>query len=166
MVDALHRIIPENKLYSLAKNLRAKDQTIIWTNGCFDLMHAGHVRYLENARELGDVLLVGVNSDISINILKKKHRPFVDQQYRAMLVAALRPVDYVCIFDDPSPARILQRVKPEVFVKGDDYTLLSMDQTERKIIEDYGGKIVFVPGIAGFSTTTLVRRILNAHASL
>jgi rfaE bifunctional protein nucleotidyltransferase chain/domain len=129
------------------------------TNGCFDLLHAGHVRYLENARNHGDVLLVGLNSDASVRELKGPSRPVNNQEDRALVVAALESVDRVCIFQDREATRFLAESQPDIYIKGGDYTLETLNQDERKTVERAGGKIVIVPVVPGKSTTALLERL-------
>jgi rfaE bifunctional protein nucleotidyltransferase chain/domain len=124
-------------------------------------MHSGHVAYLGEARKLGDVLVVGLNSDRSVRVIKGPDRPIVPQAQRAQVLAALSAVDYVVIFEDPAPTDLLEALRPDVYVKGGDYTVDTINQDERAIVQGYGGKIAFVPLVPGTSTTTIVERIRN-----
>jgi D-beta-D-heptose 7-phosphate kinase/D-beta-D-heptose 1-phosphate adenosyltransferase len=131
------------------------------TNGCFDLLHPGHVASLEETRKLGDCLIVGVNSDRSVRELKGPRRPLIDQQGRAEMLAALQCVDYVVIFDDADVSGLVRRILPDVLAKSAEYTL---DQVVgRDIVERHGGRVVLVPMKPGYSTTQLVQRILAAE---
>jgi D-beta-D-heptose 7-phosphate kinase/D-beta-D-heptose 1-phosphate adenosyltransferase len=130
------------------------------TNGCFDLLHPGHMASLQEARALGDCLVVGVNSDRSVRELKGPARPIIDQQGRAEMLAALECVDYVVIFDDADVTGLVRRVLPDVLVKSAEYTPDRV--VGREIVESYGGRVVLVPMKSGYSTTNLVQRILAA----
>ena len=134
---------------------------IVFTNGCFDLMHVGHTRYLEAARRLGDVLVVGLNSDASARSLGKgPGRPFMPEQERAEVLAALASVDYVVLFDEPDPRSLIEAVQPDVLVKGGDWRLDTI--IGRDIVEQRGGTVHSIPLVPGVSTTDLVRRIQSA----
>jgi len=139
------------------QRLRAAGKRLVFTNGVFDLLHVGHVRYLREARALGDALLVAINSDRTVRELKGPDRPVFDQAERAEILAALRSVDYVTIFDDVSPRRVIAELLPDVLVKGGDYGL---DQIHgREEVEAAGGKVVSLPFVDGASTTALIDRI-------
>ena len=130
---------------------------LVFTNGVFDLLHVGHVRYLAQARSLGDALVVAINSDQTVRELKGPDRPVFDQSERAEILAALRQVDYVVVFDDISPRSLISRLLPDVLVKGGDYQL---DQIHgREEVEAAGGKVISVPFVDGASTTTLIERM-------
>ncbi len=139
--------------------IEAEGKKLVVTNGCFDILHVGHVTYLDLARQHGDVLLVGVNSDASVRRLKGEGRPVNCEGDRAAVLAALASVDAVCIFDDVRATRFLAIAKPDVWVKGGDYTLESLDQDERHVVEDLGGKIIILAQVPGKSTTNLLRKI-------
>ena len=140
---------------------RRQGARIVFTNGCFDLMHVGHTRYLEAARRLGDVLVVGLNSDASARSLGKgPGRPFMPEQERAEVLAALASVDYVVLFDEPDPRSLIEAVQPDVLVKGGDWQLDTI--IGRDIVEQRGGTVHSIPLVPGVSTTDLVRRIQGA----
>jgi D-glycero-beta-D-manno-heptose 1-phosphate adenylyltransferase len=128
---------------------------VVATNGCFDLLHAGHVTYLEAARNLGDALVVGLNGDASVRALKGPDRPLNPEGDRATVLAALECVDAVCVFPETRAAHFLSLALPDVYVKGGDYTLDTLDAEERRIVEDAGGNIILVPMVPGKSTTAL-----------
>lgn len=138
---------------------------LVVTNGCFDILHAGHVRYLEEARSRGDVLLVGLNGDQSVRQLKGAGRPINPERDRAVVLAALQAVDAVCIFQDRDAAAFLAVAKPDVYVKGGDYTLETLNPCERSAVERGGGQIVLVPFVEGKSTTGVLRRISELNGS-
>lgn len=132
---------------------------MVLTNGCFDLLHVGHLRYLQAARALGDLLVVGVNSDESVRQLKGESRPYRPESERAELVAGLECVDYVVIFPQPTAVELVQRVQPTYYAKGGDYT--EQDLPESEAVVEQGGFVVILPLEAGHSTTLLVERIRN-----
>jgi D-beta-D-heptose 7-phosphate kinase/D-beta-D-heptose 1-phosphate adenosyltransferase len=146
------------ELVVLLASCRAKGQRIVFTNGCFDLMHIGHTRYLQAARALGDLLVLGVNTDASVRALcKGTDRPIVPEAQRAEVLAALACVDYVVLFDEPDPARLLAELQPDVLVKGGDW---APDQIiGRDIVEARGGTVRTIPLVPGVSTTAIIRRI-------
>jgi D-glycero-beta-D-manno-heptose 1-phosphate adenylyltransferase len=153
------KIIPWEKLPEWRRAMRAGGKRLVVTNGCFDLLHLGHITYLETARCHGDALLVGVNSDEAVRQLKGPERP-VNQEYdRAAVLAALESVDGVCVFAEPTATRFLAAAQPDVYVKGGDYTLDTLNQDERRTVEQAGGGIVIVPFVAGRSTTALLKKI-------
>ena len=137
---------------------RNRGQKIVFTNGCFDLMHIGHVRYLQEARRLGDVLVVGVNTDASVRALNKGgSRPIVPEAQRAEVLAALGAVDYVVLFDDADPGRLIRDIQPDVLVKGGDWAIDRI--VGRDIVEARGGVVKTIPLVAGVSTTALIEKI-------
>jgi rfaE bifunctional protein nucleotidyltransferase chain/domain len=152
-------------LLNLRRVWRTDGKTVVWTNGCFDLLHAGHARSLAFARNLGDVLVVGLNSDRSVRQIKGPTRPLMPEGERAELIAALACVDAVVIFDEPTPEQALLRLKPEIHCKGADYAPPhGKAMPEAKVVEDFGGRIAFLPLLPGISTTVLIERIRrNAH---
>jgi len=137
--------------------LRSRGVRLVFTNGVFDLLHVGHVRYLAQARALGDALVVAINSDRSVRELKGPDRPVFDQSERSEILAALRQVDYVVVFDDVSPRSLIAQLLPDVLVKGGDYQL---DQIHgREEVEAAGGKVISLPFVDGASTTNLIARM-------
>ncbi len=139
--------------------MRQAGQRLVVTNGCFDIIHAGHVAYLENARNLGDLLLVGLNGDDSVRELKGPNRPVNPEKDRALVLAALQCVDAVCIFTETRATQFLHLAQPDFYVKGGDYMLDTLNPAERQAVESGGGKIVLVPLVAGKSTTLLLQKI-------
>ncbi len=138
---------------------------MVWTNGCFDLLHTGHVRSLRDARSLGDILIVGVNSDRSVRAIKGPLRPVVGQDDRAELLAALECVDYVTVFDESDPVRVLSLLRPDIHCKGADYAEGRRPVPERDVVLRYGGRIEFLPIHEGLSTSGLIKRICQADAA-
>ena len=141
------------------KQIRAAGKKLVVTNGCFDILHLGHVTYLETARNFGDALLVGVNGDEATRQLKGAGRPVNSENDRAAILAALASVDGVCIFADATATKFLERAQPDIYVKGGDYTLETLNQDERRAVEMAGGKIKLIPFVPGKSTTALLEKI-------
>ena len=153
------KIIAWDKLPEWRKRFRSTGKKLVVTNGCFDLLHLGHVTYLENARNFGDALLLGVNGDDAVRGLKGPSRPVNSESDRAAVLAALASVDGVCIFTDATATKFLAAAQPDIYVKGGDYTLETLNQDERRAVESAGGKIVLVPFVPGKSTTSLLEKI-------
>lgn len=148
-----------DELERIVSRLRKEGKTIVWTNGCFDLLHAGHIVYLQKAAKLADVLVVGLNSDASVRQNKGESRPVVNEADRAVVLSALESVGYLTMFSDKDTVAILERLQPEVYAKGGDYSMDTINQDERRVVEGYGGKIVLVPAVAGHSTTNLIDKM-------
>ncbi len=140
-----------------------REQTIVFTNGCFDILHVGHARYLEQARALGDLLIVGVNSDRSVREIKGNSRPLVPESERAELLAHLGSVDFVSVFDETRPDSLIEVVKPDIHVKGGDYR--EEDLPEARVVRLHGGRVVILPLVKGRSTTNIIQRVLDVHGS-
>ncbi len=156
---AKEKIIPHASLKSWREKVRADGRKLVVTNGCFDLLHAGHVSYLEGARQEGDVLLIGVNGDEGVRSLKGPGRPVNCEADRVVVLGALECVGAVCIFPEVRAIEFLRIAQPDVYVKGGDYTLETLNQEERKVVEAAGGRIVFIPFVPGKSTTGLIEKI-------
>lgn len=153
------KIIPLSQLPQWRERKRAEGRRVVVTNGCFDLLHLGHVTYLETARALGDLLLVGLNSDSSVRELKGPERPLNVETDRAAVLAALASVDAVTIFPERRAANFLALAQPDVYVKGGDYTIETLDKDERRVVESAGGIIRVLPIVPGRSTTELLKKI-------
>lgn len=151
------KIVPADKILGLCEKLRASGKKIVTTNGCFDLIHLGHISYLIEARNLGDILIVGLNSDSSVKQLKGPSRPIQSELIRAKQLAGLESVDFVTVFSDITPIPLLKVIKPSIHVKGGDYSPEQLP--EKSTVEALGGKVVCVSVVSGFSTTDLFRRI-------
>jgi rfaE bifunctional protein nucleotidyltransferase chain/domain len=151
------KVLQRDALVEVVKNLRDRGKKVVFTNGCFDLIHLGHVRYLGEAKKHGDILVVGLNSDGSVRRLKGKGRPFVPERDRAELLAALEAVDYVTIFGEDTPAALIEALGPDLIVKGADYTLEEV--VGRETVERSGGCVVIVPLVEDRSTTKLIEKI-------
>lgn len=150
-----------SELVDIINDLKRKGKTIIWTNGCFDILHEGHINYLKKAKELGNYLIVGLNSDESVTKLKGKDRPIRPEQARAEILSALQFVDYLMIFPENSVEKYLYKLQPQIYVKAGDYNIKKMNQEERKAIESYNGKITFIPVESNISTTKIIESIKN-----
>lgn len=152
--------LPE--LIETVQSLKAQGKKVVTTNGCFDVLHVGHLRYLEAARALGDVLVVLVNSDASVRCLEKgPGRPVNHQDERAEMLAGLACVDYTCLFDEASPAGVLATLKPDIHAKGGDYTADNLP--EASALKSVGAELAFIPLVEGRSTTSVIQRILAAY---
>lgn len=152
------KVMTGTELAPVLAQARAQKKRVVFTNGCFDLMHVGHTRYLQEAKQLGDLLVVGVNSDASVRSLNKApDRPIVSEAQRAEVVAALGCVDYVVIFTEPDPQNLITALQPDVLVKGDDWPVERI--VGREIVEARGGVVKTIPLVPGMSTTLLIRQI-------
>ena len=154
------KILSPDELLGVRQAVRAAGKSLVFTNGVFDLLHVGHVRYLTEARALGDVLLVAINSDRTVRKLKGEGRPLTNENERAEILAALRQVDYVTVFDDISPRSLISRLLPDVLVKGGDYNLDEIHGREE--VEGAGGRVVSLPFIEGASTSAIIERMKNS----
>ncbi len=159
-----NKIHTKEELARVLATRREQGSRVVFTNGCFDLIHVGHTRYLQEARRLGDLLVVGVNSDASLRSLDKGgDRPIVPQAQRAEVLAALACVDYVVVFDEPTPVSLIEQLQPDVLVKGGDWT---PDQiVGRDTVEQRGGAVRTIPLVPGVSTTELLRTIRRTHST-
>ena len=146
-----------SELDSIIQNYREANKKIVFTNGCFDLLHVGHIRYLYKAKEFGSILVVALNSDKSVQNLKGDNRPIISEEKRAELLAALEMIDYITIFDDLTCKNILKLLKPDIYVKGGDYTRETLP--EWPVVAEYGGQVKLVKEIKGQSTTSLINKI-------
>ena len=146
------------KLVSLAKST---GKTVVFTNGCFDLIHGGHIEFLQKAKSLGDILVIGLNSDASVRGLKGDGRPIKTQKERANILSALRYVDYITLFDESTPEHLIGEIRPDILVKGDDYKIDEV--VGREIVEGYGARVELIPIVKGLSTTKTVEQILEKH---
>ena len=155
------KIYHRSELASILQHLKTEGKTVVTTNGCFDVLHLGHLRYLQAARQLGDLLVVAVNSDSSVRQLKGENRPLVPEAERAEMLAGLECVDYVVIFPELTPIDLLAELKPSIHVKGGDYKLEQL--VERDVVEANGGKVVVGLNVPGKSTTNLIEVICERY---
>jgi D-beta-D-heptose 7-phosphate kinase/D-beta-D-heptose 1-phosphate adenosyltransferase len=160
-MNALDKIVTLEDLVARLVGVRKSGQKIVFTNGCFDIVHVGHVRYLAEARSQGDMLIVGLNSDGSTRTIKGDKRPIVRQDHRAEVLASLACVDYVVLFEEPDPLRLIQTLKPDVLVKGEDWAADAIIGAED--VKSRGGKIVRISFVEETSTTAIIQTILQRH---
>lgn len=151
------KIINYDQLENLVEKLKADGKIIVFTNGCFDILHAGHVRYLTAARQLGDCLIVGLNSDLSVRNLKGPTRPINNEDDRAEVLSALSAVDYVVIFADKTAERLVTEIEPAFYVKGGDYNVKELP--EAQIVAKYGGETVLIPEVVGKSSSNIIKKL-------
>ena len=156
-VIIMKNLIKRDKIGEVIDSQKRDGKKIVFTNGCFDILHVGHLRYLEEAKMFGDILVIGLNSDASVKRLKGDKRPIVPEEERAEMLLGLKCVDYVVIFEENTPVEILGEVKPDVHVKGGDYTKDRLPEAE--IVERNGGRVEIVSLIKGKSTTNIVKKI-------
>lgn len=156
------QVVSQDELILHVAERKRNGQRVVFTNGCFDLLHPGHIRLLEEARALGDALVVAINSDASVRRIKGNRRPVIPEHERAEVLAALEAVDYVVVFDEPTPQGLIARVLPDVLVKGSDWG--SDEVVGRAEVEAAGGRVVSIPFEPGYSTTNLIERIRNSHS--
>ena len=150
-------LIQADDIEALCAILHRAGQRIVFTNGCFDILHAGHVEYLNKARSFGDCLVLGLNTDASVRGNKGSSRPINNELNRAKVAGALQAVDYVVLFGEKTSENLIAKVKPDVYVKGGDYTLATLP--EAKIVQSYGGRVEFIQMVAGCSTTNVIKKI-------
>jgi rfaE bifunctional protein nucleotidyltransferase chain/domain len=153
------KIVDLDELSKRSERLRAAGKKLVATNGCFDLLHVGHVRYLQAARALGDLLAVGLNGDHSVRELKGKGRPITGERDRAEILAALQCVDFVTIFPEMRATQFIAASRPDIYVKGGDYSPETLDEKERTLLTEIGAEIRFIPFEAGYSTSRLLEQI-------
>lgn len=154
------KCINRSQVAETVRTSKAAGKTLVFTNGCFDIIHAGHVRYLAEARKLGDCLIVGLNSDRSVKELKGPTRPINHQDDRAEVIAALAAVDYVVIFDERTAETLISEIKPDIYVKGGDYCIA--DIPEAHVVANNGGKTVLIPEVPGRSSTNMIKKITGS----
>lgn len=152
-------VIDRKNIKELCLKLKKENKKIVFTNGCFDILHIGHVRYLKKSAKYGDVLIIGLNSDSSVKKIKGETRPINNELDRAELLSELNFVDYVVIFDEDTPQNLLNEIKPDIYTKGADYTLETLP--EAKVVIENGGKVQFINLIEGKSTTNVIKKITN-----
>jgi len=158
---AYKKIKSPNQLKKILGVLKRQGKKIVFTNGCFDIVHVGHIRYLSQARKLGDILVVGLNTDRSVRTIKGEKRPLVCENERAEVLSALKVVDYVVLFDEPDPLALIKALKPSILVKGADWPedkIIGAD-----VIKQSGGRVVRIPLVPGSSSTNLIEKIIKAY---
>jgi len=157
------KILKLEDLIITLKSLQKSGKRIVFTNGCFDILHVGHVRYLTEARAKGDVLVLGLNSDASVKSIKSDSRPVVNQNQRAEVLAGLACVDYITIFDEPDPLALIQAIKPDILVKGADWEEAKIIGTD--VVKSYGGEVVRIKLVPDISTSGIIRKILKLYGT-
>lgn len=160
-LDAARRVLPVQELIEKLAPQRRAGRKVVFTNGCYDLLHTGHLTLLEQSARLGDILVLGLNSDVSVRRLKGPQRPVMDEAQRALLLASLRVVDYVVLFDEATPQQLIEALVPDVLVKGGDYELDNI--VGRDVVEAAGGEVVQIPIVEGFSSSSLIERLRNSR---
>ena len=157
------KVLQPGELAVALQYRRQRGERIVFTNGCFDLLHVGHIQYLQQARAMGECLVVALNDDASVRLLKGDKRPLLPQDDRAYLLAALASVDYVTIFSEPTPLALIELLRPSILVKGGDYTLDTV--VGRKEVEAYGGEVRLVPYVPGMSTTRIIDSVMTRYSA-
>ena len=153
----MNKIKNKEQLISIIKKLKDEGKVVVATSGCFDILHAGHVLYLERAKEKGNILIILLNSDKSIRKLKGEERPIIPEEERIIVVSGLECVDYVCLFDETNPCNLLEEIKPDIFVKGEDYKGVHIPEID--VLERYGGKVELVGFLDGCSSSSIIEKI-------
>ena len=164
MQNSNNKIKPLNQIVEIASKLKSHNKKIVTTNGVFDILHLGHVNYLEEAKKLGDVLIVGINSDASVRQIKGPKRPINSEECRAGILAGLASVDYVFIFDDSNPSSWIEKIKPNIHAKASDYRMEQI--MEKETVEKNNGKVVLINAEKQYSTTKLIEKILEVYKKI
>jgi rfaE bifunctional protein nucleotidyltransferase chain/domain len=159
----MSKITPRNELKAEVDRLKREGKKVVFTNGCFDILHAGHTRYLREARKLGDALILALNSDSSVRSIKGPMRPIVPEAERAEVVASLDSVDYVTVFDELTPLELIEFLRPDVIVKGGDWA--EKDIVGAETVRKWGGRVAIMPEIEGASTTNIIDKVLQVYRS-
>jgi rfaE bifunctional protein nucleotidyltransferase chain/domain len=157
----MNKIVLREKLKELLNGLRQTGKTIVFTNGCFDILHVGHVRYLREAKKLGDILVLALNSDASVRVIKGEKRPLVPEDERADIMAALESTDYVILFDDATPQQLIEYLQPDILVKGGDWAETAIAGAD--FVRASGGRVITIPLTEGRSTTNIVEKIRQVY---
>lgn len=153
----MKKLISLEEAQEIRAKVKQKSKIVVFTNGCFDILHRGHIEYLRQAKELGDILIVGLNTDNSIHKFKSSSRPVFKETDRAEVLSALASVDYIVLFDEPTPKLLIEQIKPDILVKGGDYKINEI--VGREVLQKYGGKVVVLPLVPGYSTTQIINKI-------
>jgi D-beta-D-heptose 7-phosphate kinase/D-beta-D-heptose 1-phosphate adenosyltransferase len=161
MGSKINKILPKDRLKEQLDGSRETGKTIVFTNGCFDILHVGHVRYLREAKKLGDILVLALNSDVSVRAIKGEKRPLVPEDERADIMAGLESIDYVILFDDPTPQRLIEYLQPDILVKGGDWAEEAIAGAD--FVKARGGRVITIPLTEGRSTTNIVEKIRQVY---
>lgn len=151
------KILSQAKLGQIIKKLKIKNKKVVFTNGCFDILHYGHITYLKKAKSQGDILIIGVNSDSSVRKIKGRGRPINNQKARLAVLSGLKFIDYLVLFNESTPLNLIKQVKPNVLIKGADWQ--TKDIVGSELVRKSGGKVVRIPYVKGFSTTAIIEKI-------
>lgn len=162
MTDSANKIVDLDQAKSLVGQWQSEGRKVVFTNGCFDIVHLGHVDYLEKARSLGDKLVLALNTDASVSRIKGPLRPVVNEYARARLMAALSFVDTVILFDEPTPLQVIEKLEPDILVKGDDYSVENIVGAD--FVTNRGGEVKTIPLVKGYSTSSLIEKIREAYS--
>lgn len=157
----MNNLVARKEIANISHRLKVTGRKVVFTNGCFDILHSGHVDYLSKAKKLGDILIVGLNSDISVKIIKGDKRPIINQEDRAILVGSLKSVDYVVFFDEPTPYELINEIVPDVLVKGGDWDIENI--VGREVVEKNGGEVKSIKFINDQSTSKIIKIILERY---
>jgi len=158
----MNKIYSREELKKIIDRHRKEGKKMVFTNGCFDILHVGHTRYLTEAKKQGNILVLGLNSDESVRSLKGKERPLIPENERADVIAALESVDYVTIFHELTPLELIEYLKPDILVKGGDWK--EKDVVGRDLIEKWGGRVIIIPEVKGSSTTNIIEKIMQVYS--
>lgn len=159
----MNKIYSREELKKIIDRHRQEGKKIVFTNGCFDILHVGHTRYLTEAKKQGDILILGLNSDESVRSLKGKERPMIPENERADVIAALESVDYVTIFHELTPLELIEYLKPDIIVKGGDWK--EEDVVGRESVTKWGGRVIIIPEVKGSSTTNIIEKIKKVYGT-
>lgn len=149
------------EITKLLSKLKSKNKTIVFTNGCFDLLHSGHVYLINESKKLGDILIVGLNSDKSVKLLKENGRPIIGENDRIYILSNLKPIDYIIVFDEYSVADLIEFTNPDIITKSSEYTVKDLENVGGKFMKDSGKKVILIPHKNGNSTTEIIKKILS-----
>ncbi|MDI6839271.1 MAG: D-glycero-beta-D-manno-heptose 1-phosphate adenylyltransferase [bacterium] len=152
-------VVKIKEIVKIRKKAKVEGKVVVFTNGCFDIIHRGHIECLHRAKELGDILIVGLNTDNSIKKFKSKGRPIFNEKDRAAVLCAISFVDYIVLFDESTPQKLIETIKPDILVKGGDYKINEI--VGREIVQKEGGKVVIIPKVPGYSTTKIINKIAS-----
>lgn len=158
MINGLTNI---EEFLHIRKNFKLQNKKVVFTNGCFDIIHAGHIDYLNKAKELGDILIIGLNSDRSVREIKGEKRPIVNQEERSFVLKNLKCVDYVILFDEPTPKEIIDKIIPDILIKGGDWAIENI--VGREVVEANGGEVKTIEFVTNQSTTNIIKKVLDTY---
>ena len=163
MLRTSHTVLELDELKKIVGLAKSTEKKIVFTNGCFDIIHGGHIEFLQKAKSLGDILVVGLNTDHSVRNLKGEGRPIKTERERANILSALKFIDYITLFNENTPEKLIREIRPDILVKGDDYKIDEV--VGREIVEGYGAHVELIPIVKGHSTTMTLEKIIANHRS-